>query len=294
MHAPAAQEPPLTNTPSTLVMHRQVLQQKAELRNPDEFYFAMEKSRTRQGVHVVPTAEANKYSQEELRLMRTQDIGYLGVKARTEAKVRERDRGRRCFEVCVQNSTCAAAAMPSWMRCDSVSGSHVHPTIPPCIHFTQKMNHPLKQTPLYIHLILQKVEKLQKSLHLVGAATPRHTVFVESQQEQESFDPAAYFDTDPSLLDRTFNRPRTEQLAQPAPLQPGQTPQGVAARTELRVAKAYKELLQRQQRERTLSKLASKMAVTKEVMGKGRKRKLSPEEAGGKKDVFRWKAERKK
>ena len=48
----------------------------------------MEKSRTRQGVHVVPTAEANKYSQEELRLMRTQDIGYLGVKARTEAKVR--------------------------------------------------------------------------------------------------------------------------------------------------------------------------------------------------------------
>ncbi|KAK2079278.1 hypothetical protein QBZ16_002969 [Prototheca wickerhamii] len=203
----------------------QVLQQKAELRNPDEFYFAMEKSRTRQGVHVVPTAEANKYSQEELRLMRTQDIGYLGVKARTEAK---------------------------------------------------------------------KVEKLQKSLHLVGAATPRHTVFVESQQEQESFDPAAYFDTDPSLLDRTFNRPRTEQLAQPAPLQPGQTPQGVAARTELRVAKAYKELLQRQQRERTLSKLASKMAVTKEVMGKGRKRKLSPEEAGGKKDVFRWKAERKK
>ena len=71
-----------------LVIHRQVLQQKAELRNPDEFYFAMEKSRTRQGVHVVPTAEANKYSQEELRLMRTQDIGYLGVKARTEAKVR--------------------------------------------------------------------------------------------------------------------------------------------------------------------------------------------------------------
>lgn len=65
----------------------QVLRQKAEERNPDEFYFAMEKARTRNGVHIAPTAEANKYSQEELRLMKTQDIGYLQLKAQTEAKV---------------------------------------------------------------------------------------------------------------------------------------------------------------------------------------------------------------
>ncbi len=31
-----------------------------------------------------------------------------------------------------------------------------------------------------------------------------------------------------------------------------------------------------------------------QVMGKGRKRKLRPEEAGGQTGVFRWKAERKK
>jgi U3 small nucleolar RNA-associated protein 11 len=30
----------------------QVLRNKAALRNPDEFYFAMERSRTREGVHV--------------------------------------------------------------------------------------------------------------------------------------------------------------------------------------------------------------------------------------------------
>lgn len=131
-------------------------------------------------------------------------------------------------------------------------------------------------------------------MHLIGATRAKHTVFVDDDEEAKSFDPAEYFDTDPSLLDRTFNRPRKEQLAQPPPLPRGTTPQSVAARTELRVAKAYKELLQRQQRGRTLSKLVSQMAYSKEVMGKGRKRKLSPEESGGQRKVFRWKAERKK
>ncbi|GBF94859.1 hypothetical protein Rsub_08031 [Raphidocelis subcapitata] len=66
------------------------LQRKAEERNPDEFYFSMERASTRGGVHVVPTAEANKYSQQELALMRTQDVGYLRSKATSEAKKIER------------------------------------------------------------------------------------------------------------------------------------------------------------------------------------------------------------
>ncbi len=65
----------------------QTLRRKAEERNPDEFYFAMEHAKTRDGVHVVKSTEPNKYSQEELRLMKTQDINYLTLKAQTEAKV---------------------------------------------------------------------------------------------------------------------------------------------------------------------------------------------------------------
>jgi hypothetical protein len=65
----------------------QALQRKAEERNPDEFYFAMEKARTKGGVHKVGTAEQNKYSQEELRLMRTQDEKYLALKSRMEEEV---------------------------------------------------------------------------------------------------------------------------------------------------------------------------------------------------------------
>lgn len=42
---------------------------------------------------------------------------------------------------------------------------------------------------------------------------PRHVVFVESAAEARAFDAAAYFGTPAELLDRTFNRPRSEQLA---------------------------------------------------------------------------------
>ena len=64
------------------------LQRKAEERNPDEFYFAMEHARTRGGVHDARGArsEANKYSQAELALMKTQDAGYVRAKAQAEAK----------------------------------------------------------------------------------------------------------------------------------------------------------------------------------------------------------------
>jgi len=68
------------------------LRRKAEERNPDEFYYAMEKARTKDGVHVAPSAEANAYSQEELRLMKTQDVGYLTMKSQTERRKVERAR----------------------------------------------------------------------------------------------------------------------------------------------------------------------------------------------------------
>ena len=43
------------------------LRERAAMRNEDEFNFKMVNSRTKRGVHVVETAQANKYSQAELR-----------------------------------------------------------------------------------------------------------------------------------------------------------------------------------------------------------------------------------
>lgn len=61
------------------------LKVRAANRNPDEFYFKMINTRTVDGVHK-PGIEANKYSSEELMLMKTQDKGYLMQKIQSEKK----------------------------------------------------------------------------------------------------------------------------------------------------------------------------------------------------------------
>ncbi|XP_073067225.1 probable U3 small nucleolar RNA-associated protein 11 [Primulina eburnea] len=68
------------------------LKEKAALRNPDKFYFKMIKTKTVGGVHK-PESQANKYTNEELMLMKTQDIGYILQKLQTEKKKIERLNG---------------------------------------------------------------------------------------------------------------------------------------------------------------------------------------------------------
>ncbi|KAK7400256.1 hypothetical protein VNO78_11459 [Psophocarpus tetragonolobus] len=59
------------------------LREKAATRNQDEFYFKMIRSKIVDGVHK-PLTEANKYTQEELMLMKTQDMGYILQKLQSE------------------------------------------------------------------------------------------------------------------------------------------------------------------------------------------------------------------
>ena len=63
---------------------------------------------------------------------------------------------------------------------------------------------------------LQKVERLRRSLHFIGAPQQsRHTVFLDGE-EAPSFSPQRHFDTPAELLGRAYNRPRTEQLSSAA------------------------------------------------------------------------------
>ncbi|KXZ49284.1 hypothetical protein GPECTOR_22g878 [Gonium pectorale] len=224
------------------------LRRKAEERNPDEFYFAMEKAKTKDGVHDGRLTQANKYSQEELRLMKTQDVKYLTMKAAGDAKKAARLRESLHF---IGATAATAGGGAAAGAASGTAGS--------------------------------------------GAA-PRHTVFVDSKADAKAFDPAAYFDTPAGLLDRTFNRPRAAQLAVRGAVL-GTASKGV----EKRKYAAYKELEQRSERREKVAAVAARLAYQKEVMGKGRKRKLRPgeikaagldPEAVGK--VFVWKRERKK
>lgn len=68
-----------------------VLRQKALLRNEDEFSFAMEHQRTRGGVHVGgPRGAPRPRPTAEVRLLASQDAGYVGMKAQAEANKVER------------------------------------------------------------------------------------------------------------------------------------------------------------------------------------------------------------
>jgi U3 small nucleolar RNA-associated protein 11 len=219
------------------------LRRKAEERNPDEFYFAMEKARTKDGIHIAPSAEANKYTQDELRLMKTQDVGYLTMKSQAERN---------------------------------------------------------------------KVERMKQSLHVLkrrgarqgegrggGPASggeKQHTIFVDSDEDVETFDAAAHFDTPAELLDRAFNRPRTAQLASGSlvvsALPRGETLRKAASRAQKQAAKAYEELQQRQKRERALVRTREYLDFQKKAMSGGHKVKIS--EHGAARKEFRWKAERKR
>lgn len=42
----------------------------------------------------------------------------------------------------------------------------------------------------------------------------KHTIFVENDEEVENFDPVEFFQTVPEAMNRTFNRPRREDLEQ--------------------------------------------------------------------------------
>eukprot|EP00055_Hartaetosiga_balthica_P002768 m.5212 g.5212 ORF g.5212 m.5212 type:complete len:219 (+) comp2359_c0_seq1:23-679(+) len=56
------------------------LAEKARNRNPDEFYFGMIKSRTKDGIHKGTDNHATIYSQDEMKLLRTQDSNYFNMK----------------------------------------------------------------------------------------------------------------------------------------------------------------------------------------------------------------------
>ena len=178
----------------------------------------MEHARTRGGVAAAPAAPANKYSQEELRLMKSQDAGYLTLKAQAEAKARPvwHPGGLLLLGLGGLRSCWGQRRPAPGRRCCRVSSLT---TCPP----------PPSRSPQ----LPQKVERLQQSLHLIGAPPAnRHTVFVEDAEEAAAFDPATHFDTAPELLGRAFNRPRLAQLADAAATNAGEGAAAAVARIE--------------------------------------------------------------
>ena len=65
-----------------------ILREKAQNRNPDEFYYRMISQKTTEGKHVIDADE--KLSKDELKLVRTQDLRYVHFKQAAEKRKIER------------------------------------------------------------------------------------------------------------------------------------------------------------------------------------------------------------
>ncbi|XP_008320938.1 putative U3 small nucleolar RNA-associated protein 11 [Cynoglossus semilaevis] len=69
------------------------LRKKALDKNPDEFYFKMINSKLDDGVHVAKKGQEEEVTEEQKKVMRTQDMKYVEMKRTAEAKKIERLKG---------------------------------------------------------------------------------------------------------------------------------------------------------------------------------------------------------
>ncbi|ORX68913.1 U3 small nucleolar RNA-associated protein 11 [Linderina pennispora] len=197
------------------------LRERARERNPDEFYFNMEKAQMKDGVHIEERNEV--LSPEMLKLMETQDIKYVAA---------QRDVNRR------------------------------------------------------------KIDKLKNSMLVLGQTeeeTPRHTVFVDSEEQVKAFDAAEHFNTVPELVGRAYNRPTRDALETKTVVMPMKRDLKKAAKLK---EKQLIELRDRLKREEQLRVAETEMNIRRALKEKGQKRKVGRDRNGL--AVYKWRAERKK
>ncbi|EEB06953.1 U3 snoRNP-associated protein Utp11 [Schizosaccharomyces japonicus yFS275] len=137
-----------------------------------------------------------------------------------------------------------------------------------------------------------KIEQLESQMHTVGALRMdgerrKHTLFVDTEDEARTFDPAEHFNTYEELLDRTENRLRADQLEE------GNLAIDAFSRRlyKKEKEKAAKELLLRKQRDEKLKLAEEKTQVHRLLQGKGGRRKVTTSSG---KQVYKWRNERKK
>eukprot|EP00510_Aplanochytrium_minuta_P002184 CAMPEP_0184009228 /NCGR_PEP_ID=MMETSP0954-20121128/2463_1 /TAXON_ID=627963 /ORGANISM="Aplanochytrium sp, Strain PBS07" /LENGTH=238 /DNA_ID=CAMNT_0026288527 /DNA_START=282 /DNA_END=995 /DNA_ORIENTATION=+ len=130
----------------------------------------------------------------------------------------------------------------------------------------------------------RQAEKMKSNLHLIGEAPVNtHTLFLDEESDAKSFRKEEYFDTVEEYGDRTYNRPRKEQLEkQDYFVNPFAVKKALKQRKH-----AYTELSQRLKREKTLGVVMSHIQLQKNLEQKGRRYKVKNAE-NGKPAVYKW------
>ena len=231
---------------------------KAQMKNPDEFYFGMHNSQVQSGKHrTTKVDETRDLSPEMIALMKNQDLSYIRMKKQSDEKKAERLQASLHF-------------------CDNAAGADV----------------------------IKSSTKKRK-----------HTVFVNSNEEAETFDVAKHFDTLPEFAGRSFNRLRTKDLEKLAKArtkggdeddsdseneyEPTQRELELQAKKEKKQARklakernaSYREMEARVERAKAMQQAEDHLVTEKKLAGKGRKRKIAAAE-DGRPAQYKWRRKR--
>jgi U3 small nucleolar RNA-associated protein 11 len=122
----------------------------------------------------------------------------------------------------------------------------------------------------------RKAEQLRNDLHMIGDKIPRkHKIFVDDTSSLDTFDVAKHFNTAPELVDRAFNRISTEKIEKLVQNSDSKSTTLMDLKKALeKRTKAYKELKARNHRSEKLKKVITGLALQRNLMGKGSKKKI--------------------
>jgi len=302
--------------------HLRLLREKASMRNPDEFYFGMEKSRLRRGVHSrvegSATGRPNAFSSGQLKEMDSQDLAHMEMARQMERKRIERLRGRLHMLEQQHGGEDDYDALGGPDR-DRDGDRDDDDDDDDGYDDDDGKGAPERAGP-------------GPSRLRPGAGS--HTLFLDDEAAVASFDPAKHFQTAPQLVNRAFNRPRLSQLTrgnlvwaargsgggggsgasarkaqkgskarraqeeeEMGALIPGNA---VLRRAERRRQAQYRELANRMEREAKMGRVVDELKARKDARGKGRKVKIGelkgegPVAGGNAVPIYRWVKERKK
>jgi len=228
------------------------LKRQAALRNPDEFYFKMIRATTKDGADHVSYTPPEEMTEEELQILRTQDIGYLFSALQKEKREIEK-----------------------------------------------------LQALLSVHEIEQTEGDTNES-----PKVNKHIVFVDNEEELESFSPTKYFDTPEELLRRKHNRLTNKQLEEPVIIagkellklddDDGNEDTTKSQRKAFKKLKKlrdknYLELKERQARAEKIKKLIQEKQLEKNMATKGEKVRVNDDsDEEDERPVYKWRAIRQK
>ena len=271
------------------------LREAARLKNPDEFYHRMERrgEGMRDGRHVLERGVVaggagggvgGKRSVEVYKRMKEQDRNYLLMELQkekhaiermketlqglTDAPVDGRKRAEREKEEAVDDDDEADDDDEESDTDDSKAAN--------------------SSVPSKRHVIFTSAP---------SPSAPSSSSWSSSSSSPSTFNPAAYFNTHPSLLPLAHNRPTIAQMSA-APLPTAPLTSAALRQAEKERAATYREVLQREKRASEVESELVRVERQRLMMTKGRRRKKVVRDKFGdvveKRSVFVWKQERKK